>query len=80
VYSWCKVHVVRGVRYKWCKLRTRVHGSITISPDVLGYLPFSKERLTPIARLMNVANVPEMRLAMRASTRAPSSVKVIRPK
>jgi hypothetical protein len=28
VYTCCKVHVVSGVRYTWCKVRTRVHGSI----------------------------------------------------
>jgi hypothetical protein len=28
VYMWCKVHVVSAVRHTWCKVRTRVHGSI----------------------------------------------------
>jgi hypothetical protein len=48
-----------------------------ISPNALGYLLCSNERLPPIARLINVANGPERRIVMRIPTRAPSSIKEI---
>jgi hypothetical protein len=47
--------------------------------DALGYLLYSKERLPPIARLINGANVPERRIVMRIPTRAPLSIEEVRP-
>jgi hypothetical protein len=44
VRTGCKVHVVRGVRYTLCKVRTHVHGSINILGPPRWLLPDSDER------------------------------------
>jgi hypothetical protein len=51
-----------------------------ISPNALRYLLCSKERLLPIAMLINGANVPERTIVMKIPTRAPSSIEEVRPK